>query len=350
MGLNDSHGVVVLYNESLRLIKGEPEDMLAENGVIACAAVVAEALSGYHEVVQVPIHTDIELALAPYPPDQWVIFNLGEGIEGRLFEGARIVWALEAMGYTFTGAGGDATAYTTNKALAKQRLLKAGLPTPRGWLFRNAAEVEGEFEYPLIVKPVAEDASLGIGPGAVVSNFNALKARVDYVVDRYRQAALVEDFIDGREFNISIWGDPPVVLPLAEIDFSDFPDPYDRIVSFAAKWEPDSFDYNHTPGICPAPVETELGEHIAEIALQAWWAFNCKGYARVDIRMDAAENLYIVEVNCNPDLSPEAGFFRAARTAGYAYQEMVLKILNMAWRNSAEEKNHKITDRLIEAN
>ena len=322
-------GVIILYNESLHLIKGEPHDMLAENGVIACAAAIYAALSPHYNVVQVPIHTDIELALAPYPPTQWVVFNLGEGIEGRLFEVARIAWSLEAMGYSFTGASGDAIAHSTHKALTKVLLKRAGLSTPPGWLFRDASEVSGEFHYPLIVKPVAEDASLGIGPETVVYDDFALRKRVQYLINCYRQAALVEEFIVGREFNISIWGEPPEVLPLYEIDFSDFDNPYNQIVSFAAKWEPDTFDYNHTPGICPAEVSEEIGKRITETALGAWHALGCQGYARVDIRLDQAGTPYVIEVNCNPDLSPDAGFYRATHAAGYTYDKMIVKILQM---------------------
>lgn len=324
-------GVIVLYNDSLHLIKGEPEDMLAEQGVIACAAAIAGALSSYVSVVQVPIHGDVEVALAPYPPNHWTVFNLGEGIEGRLFEIARIAWALEALGYRFTGSDGDAIAHTTHKAYTKKRLVQSGVATPRWWILRDAEEVEGEYPFPLIVKPVAEDGSLGIGPEAIVHDLDALRGRVTYIINRYRQAALVEKFIYGREFNISIWGDPPEVLPLYEIDFSDFDDPRAQIVSFAAKWEAGTFEYNHTPGICPARVSPALGACITKTALSAWQALDCQGYARVDIRVDEHEIPYVIEVNCNPDLSPEAGFYQAARRAGFSYAEMALKILKMAY-------------------
>jgi D-alanine-D-alanine ligase len=327
--------VIVLYNESSQLIKGEPHDMLAENSVIVCAATIAEALCSTYDVVQVPIHTDVELALAPYSPSEWVVFNLGEGIDGRLFEVARIVWALEAMGYKFTGAGGNAIALTTNKAFTKMKLINAGISTPQWWLFRDVREVHGSFPFPLIVKPVAEDASLGIGPEAVVHTLDDLKTRVDHIIDCYRQAALVEKFIVGREFNISVWGNPPEILPLYEIDFSEFPDPYERIVSFAAKWEEDSFDYSHTPGVCPAEIDEITGQKIRETALSAWKALDCRGYARVDIRLSTTNVPHVVEVNCNPDLSPEAGFYLATRVAGYSYKEMVDRILQFALSEEA---------------
>ncbi len=331
-------GVVVLYNASDKLVKGESRDLLAEQGVIACAQTIADALqrAGY-QVAQVPIYKDVELALVPYPPTRWVVFNLGEGLEGRLFEEARIAWALEAMGYRFTGSRGDAIARSVHKAQTKTLLAANGADTPSWWLFRHPDEVDASamsLPFPLIVKPVAEDASIGVGPDAVVHTTQALRQRVAYVMERYRQAALAEVFVAGREFNISVWGDPPQVLPLAEIDFSAFSDPCDRIVSFAAKWEVDSFEYHHTPVLCPAPVDPELGARIADTAWRAWAAIGCRGYARVDMRISTEGMPYVVEVNCNPDLSPDAGFYHAARAAGYGYEDMVVHILEIARRQS----------------
>jgi D-alanine-D-alanine ligase len=329
-------GVVVLYNASENLVKGEPKDLLAEQGVIACAQAVAEALqrAGY-QVAQVPIYSDVESALVPYTPTQWIVFNLGEGLEGRLFEEARIAWALEAMGYCFTGSRGDAIAHSVHKAQAKTLLAANGVGTPPWCLFRHPDEVDTlatDLLFPLIVKPVAEDASIGVGPDAVVHTVQALRQRVAYIVERYRQAALAEVFVAGREFNISLWGDPPQVLPLAEIDFSAFADSHVRIVSFAAKWEVDSFEYHHTPVLCPAPVDPDLGARIADTAWRAWAAMGCRGYARVDMRVSEEGTPYVVEVNCNPDLSPDAGFCRAARAAGYSYEDMVIHILEIARR------------------
>jgi D-alanine-D-alanine ligase len=331
--------IVVLYNHSTRLIKGDPRDLVAEQGVIACAQAVAEALqaTGYR-VVQVPIHTDVESALAFYPPTDWVIFNLTEGMEGRLFEEARVAWALDAMGYRFTGNDGDALALSLNKARAKECLVAAGVPVPPGRVFRHPAEVTPEtltgLAFPLIVKPVAESASFGIGLESVVHTVPQLRDRVSYVVERYREAALVEAFIVGREFNVALWspsletgGNRPEALPLAEIDFSTFADPCARMVPFAAKWEPDSFEHQHTPVLCPAPVDPALGDHIIGTAQRAWSAIGCRGYVRVDMRLADDGTPYVVEVNCNPDLSPDAGFYRSARVAGYEYVEMVVRIL-----------------------
>ncbi len=334
----EQRGVAVLYNASENLVKGEPKDLLAEQGVIACAQAIADALRKTgHKVAQVPIRSDVESALAPYPPTQWDVFNLGEGLEGRLFEEARIAWLLDAMGYCFTGSDGDAIARSVHKAQTKRLLAASGVDTPSWWLFRHPDQIAtfaAELPFPLIVKPVAEDASIGVGPEAVVHTPEALRARVTYVLERYRQAALAEAFVAGREFNVALWGDPPRVLPLAEIDFSTFPDPYTRIVSFAAKWEVDSFEYNHTPVLCPAPTEPTLSARITNTAQQAWAAIGCRGYGRVDMRLSEDGTPYVVEVNCNPDLSPDAGFYRAAAAAGYSYQDMANHILDLARRQS----------------
>jgi D-alanine-D-alanine ligase len=332
-------GVAVLYNASENLIKGEPRDLLAEQGVVVCARAVADAFQAAGlRVAHVPLHEDVELALNPFPPTQWVIFNLGEGLDGRLFEEARIAWALDAMGYRFTGSGGDALARSTHKARTKQLLAVNGINTPPWWLFRHPDEVNAvdpaDLAFPLIIKPVAEDASIGVGPDAVAHTLPALRERVAYIVQRYRQAALAEAFVTGREFNIALWGDPPEVLPLAEIDFSAFDDPYQRIVSFSAKWEESSFEYHHTPVLCPAPLDPSLGACIADTARRTWAVIGCRGYARVDMRVSDAGVPYVVEVNCNPDLSPDAGFFQAARAVGYNYQQMVLHILDIARRQS----------------
>lgn len=330
-------GVAIVYNRTESLVKGNPEDIVADQAVIGCAHALGKALGDAGlQVALVAITADVESALQPYPATEWVVFNLGEGLGGRLFEEVRIAWALEAMGYRFTGSDAAALALSTHKARAKEVLRRAGVPTPDWRLFRHPAEVTwdalGDLTLPAIVKPVAEDASQGIESSAVVRTLDEMRDRVARLVGVYRQAALVEEFVAGREFNISIWGDPPQVLPLAEIDFSAFQDPLERIVSFSAKWIEDSFAYTHTPVVCPANVEPEVAHRIRSAALKAWKAIGCQGYARVDMRLSQENIPYVLEVNCNPDLSPDAGFFRAARTAGYSYSQMALHILSIALR------------------
>ncbi len=328
-----AEGVLVLYNDSPSLIKGEPEDLLSERGVVACARQVAQALSAAGvNAVLLPLRGNVEDALQPYPPAEWLIFNLAEGLAGRLFEEARIAWVLEAAGYTFTGSTGEVLARSTHKAVAKATLQQAGVPTPPGRVLTDPATTPTALPFPLIVKPVAEDASLGIGPDAVVQDRTHLRRRVAYIRERYRQAALVEAFLPGREFNVAVWGHPPTALPLAEVVFQGMDNPCDRFLSYGAKWQPDSAAYRQTPVVCPADLPADLAARIKAVALRAWEAIGCRDYARVDIRLDQEGTPNVLEVNCNPDLSAEAGFARSAQAGGYSYGEMLLYILEEARR------------------
>jgi D-alanine-D-alanine ligase len=327
--------VLVLYSQTDYLIKGQPEDLVAERSPILCAQEVAQALeSAGWPFTLVPITGDVETALAPYSPDEWIVFNLGEGLAGRLFEESRIAWALEVMGYRFTGSDAPALSLTSHKARAKALLVRAGLLTPRWRLFAQPAQVDAqalrELTFPLIVKPVAENGSLGIGDDAVAHSTEEVASRVRRLVELYRQAALVEEFVVGREFNVAIWGSPPVVLPISEISFEAGTEPSERVVSFAAKWDAESGVYQNTSVVCPAQIGPALKHSIEKATLSAWHTIGARGYARVDLRTDEKERPLILEVNCNPDLSSDGGFFRSARQAGYSYADMVSQIVHIA--------------------
>lgn len=296
-------------------------------------------------------HTDLEVCLlsaaqrvaeklGPYPPDRYVVFNLFEGLDNLVDEHgtpvpdqeAPTALALEALGYRFTGADGCALALALDKAETKKVLREGGILTPPWRVFTDESEVSagtlGDLCFPLIVKPLQEDSSLAIDQNAVVTDLDRLRQRVLYVLERYHQPVLVEEFIDGREINAAVWGSPPEVLPLAEIDLSALGDPTRRIVSFAAKWEEGSFEYTHTPAICPAVLPPELEERVRDTALQAWkLVAHDRGYGRVDMRV-RGEQVYVLEVNPNPSIAEDAGFARSARAAGFDYAQMILKILS----------------------
>ncbi len=330
-------GVVVLFHDSRRLVKGEPRDLLAERSMASCAHAVAEALQskGYRAAL-VSLAGEVEDLARQYPPTEWVVFNLVDGGEGRLFEEARVAWALEAMGYCFTGARGDALALTTHKGRTKSLLAQHGIPTPPWRIVQHEDELRDEADlglgYPVIVKPMAEDGSVGVEYPAVAHSLAEVRRRVAYMRQTYRQASLVEEFIAGREFNAALWGEPPELLPLAEIDFSAFPDPYQRIVSYAAKWEEGSFEYQHTPAVYNTLHDDTLRSAISSVAVAVWEIIGCEGYARVDMRVSEEGMPYVIEVNCNPDIAPDAGFFRAAAQAGLSYADMVEHILEIAWQ------------------
>lgn len=341
--LRPPRGVVILYSQTEKLGQADNKDLLADLETIATARAVAQVLRQYTdlEVHLVPALRQVETKLRAYPPEDYLVFNLFEGTDGLvdqqgnsiLDEEARAAFVLQTLKYRFTGADHCTIALAANKAQAKAALKRGGVLTPPWRVFAHPDEVSDEFlenlAFPLIVKPVAEDSSLGIDVEAVVSDLQSLRKRVALITKHYRQNALVESFIDGREFNVALWGNPPQVLPLAEVNLSALGSPEKRIVSFAAKWEESSFEYQHTPVICPAIVSDDLAARIQDTALRAWEIVGGRcGYGRVDMRVRDGQ-VYVLEVNPNPSIAPDAGFARAARAAGIQYPQMILRILSL---------------------
>ena len=219
---------------------------------------------------------------------------------------------------------------TQDKTTTKTVLDQLNIPTPAWCTFDSADEVKDWNIFPAIVKLSIEHCSTGITDGAVVSDLDQLRERVDYLVQNYGSQVLVEDFILGREFNVSIWGNgKPTPLPLYEIDFSGIPDPRRRVVDWDAKWVKGSFSYEHTPARCPAEVDGELAERIRSVAMEAYRALRLRDYGRIDMRVRDGQP-YVVDVNANPDITIDGGFAKTAAVAGYDYGAMASRIINFA--------------------
>jgi D-alanine-D-alanine ligase len=155
-------------------------------------------------------------------------------------------------------------------------------------------------------------------------------------VRTYRQPALVEEFVDGRELNVALLGsgDAAEVLPLSEIDFSRVPAGRPRILTYAAKWDVASEEYETTPSVGARPLEKELERRVHAVARAAYAALRLSGYGRVDLRLDPARGPLVIDVNPNPDLSPDAGFAKAARRAGLSHADIVRRIVEDALRRA----------------
>ena len=180
---------------------------------------------------------------------------------------------------------------------------------------------------------MAEEGSCGITLASVVSDRATLGQRIDSCIRTYRQPALVEEFIAGRELNVALWGNGfPEVLPIAEIAFEFTDDPLEQIVTFSGKWHKESAEAIGTPGVCPAALSAEEQDRVEAAAVLAYQKLGVRGYARVDMRLREGVP-YILEVNIHPDLAEDAGFFRSARTAGHSYPSMLLHILRLALAN-----------------
>ncbi len=248
-----------------------------------------------------------------------VLINLCEGYYGRPQWESNVAGIFELLGLSFTGNAAKTLAFCQDKFKAKAVLRAAGLPTAPAQLMITGDEPL-ELRFPIIVKPNAEDASLGIYPHSVVRDEPALRQQVRRCLDNYRQPVLVETFIDGREFNVSVMENGAVTpLPVSEIDFSALPKDMPRILGYEAKWFEDNPLYQKTPPVCPAPIGDELRTRLQGLAAAAFRTMGCRDYARVDFRMDPKDRPFILEVNPNPDISTNAGYARALKAAGIEY-------------------------------
>ncbi len=265
------------------------------------------------------------------PPD--VIFNFVEIFKERPRLEMNFVGLYELLGIPYTGAPALTLANCQNKFLTKKLLNYHGIKTAKFQLFKkNPGRIKLETKFPLIVKPAYEDASVGIENESIVYNTNTLKRRIEYVFKQLNQPALVEEFIEGREFNVSVMGDlKPKALPISEIDFSKMPDHLHNIVSYQAKWDPHHESYHKTIPICPAKIPKGLEDKIKHTAISAFKIMGTRDYARVDMRVTSKDEIYVLEVNPNPDLTEGAGFMRSANAAGLGYAQTLKKIIMLAY-------------------
>ncbi len=288
-----------------------------------------------HRVVVVEFWKEVDEALRQFSPNEWIVFNWCEGVEDEIGGDARICARLEQLGYTYTGNGPRTLLLSVQKGKVKQLLQRHNIPTPPGRQFNHPDEVnEASWDqslFPAIVKPVSQHCSVAVTRSAVVQNIEALRERVAYVVETLKEPVIVEKFIAGREINAAIWGNGrPQVLPLREIDFSRIPNPLHHLVTWDSKWVPDSADWNSMPVITQPQLSPQLRAHIEATALKTYRAFRCRDYARVDFRLSEDDQLWVVDVNPNPDITPEGGFAGSCYAAGYTYAEAISRIIRMA--------------------
>jgi D-alanine-D-alanine ligase len=263
-----------------------------------------------------------------------LIFNLCESVGNEAIHEMHVAGIYELMGVPYTGAGAFALGTCLNKVRTKEILSYHKIATPRFILYKNMSEVnidDLELNFPLIVKPSLEDASVGIENASVVENVAALRKRVRHVLQNLDQPALVEEYIEGRELNVAVIGNKrPIALPISEIDFSTLPEGYPKIVTYNAKWVEGTEEFDGTKGVCPANVSAEIERKAKEIALKAYKIMGLRDYGRIDMRLDKDGRLFVLEVNPNPDISDSAGFARSARSYGLTPTEAINRIVEYA--------------------
>lgn len=248
------------------------------------------------------------------------IVNLTEGLEARGEGEARAAALQELSGRPVTGASAETLALCRRKDRVNALLSAAGLPVPE-WAHVPPGIMPSDWgRFPAIVKPLDEDGSIGIGDDAVADDPWQLRLRLE----RASSPMLVQRFLPGRELNVGLVGDR--VLPVSEILFTA----PQRVVSYGAKWTPGSPGWEATPVSCPARLDAPLHARVVELAREAWEVVGGRGYGRIDLRTDEADVPYILEVNPNPDLAPDAGLARMAEAAGWGYDGLVSRVLEVA--------------------
>lgn len=286
-----------------------------------------------NEVVRVSVHGDGRWVERLRRGKFDVAFNMCEGIDGVAALEPPVIGVLELFGIPYTGCTSYTAALCLRKHVVNAYLERSGLPVPRWTIVRRGGPL-ASVGFPAICKPAAEDASLGVEQRSVVRNTRALAARVDAMLDRWDEI-LVQRYVDGREVNVGILGEH--VLPISEIDFGAMPKGKWRIVTYQSKWVVGSEEDLGSAPRCPVELPAKVAAEVRRIALAAWKLVGGTGYGRVDMRIDAGGQPWILEVNANPDIAPDAGLARMARVAGIEYSALVRTVCELALERSRVE-------------
>ena len=327
--------ITILYDNTTSK-KGSPIRRLpSQEDTVSEARAVEEALSEFgFKVRRLEImYERIEMLIQEllHCRDE-IIFNLCEDIKGEGIYEVYVASLLELLGMDYTGSGPMTLGTCLDKAKAQTLLSAHALPTPRHVVLGGTDEaLPKTVHFPLIVKLLHEDGSLGLDKRSVVYDRGALKERVKRTVRAYHQPVMAEEYIDGREFNVAVLGngENAKVLPISEIDYSTIAGKEPKILTYASKWDESSSEYRKMMPVCPASLSPSLEKTLRTLALTACRILGCRDYTRVDFRLKG-KTPFIIEVNPNPCISLDAGFVRSAKVAGYSYAGLVKKIVEFA--------------------
>ncbi len=262
------------------------------------------------------------------------LFNLTENVFGFPLNESDIALKLEELAIPFTGAGSQALRLCGDKPLAKAELVRLGIPTPGYEVFHPDQKIDTNLQFPLFVKPAYEDASIGIQHDSVVYHPSDMVRKVNEIFQQFEEPALVEEYIDGRDIEISILGNGNTlkVLPPYECVYLDtYIGP--KILTFETKWDANSLAYQNTEAVCPAKLTDNQLCQAMEISSKVFRALGCRDYARIDFRLRDQE-LYVLDVNPNPCISEtDSGFTVSGKAAGYSYPALVEEILKQSFLN-----------------
>jgi D-alanine-D-alanine ligase len=321
--------ILIIHEQVLPDAPQDVQDVLEQAGAVACAC----AELGY-DVRMLPVTLDLRLLkeiLLSEQPD--VVFNLVEALDNHTRLIHCVPSLLEAMEIPFSGSGSHAILTTTDKILTKRILNSQGISTPQWQSAASALNSGISIPCPCIVKPVAEDGSCGINDDSVCWSEKQAIETIGRLVDNAGNRFFAEQYISGREFNVGLIASDCGVeaLPVAEMNFLNFPEGKPRILNYASKWTNRTFEYAHTTRTFEtAPEDRALLDEMIETSLRSWQMLDLSGYARVDFRVDDCKKPWVLEVNANPCISPDSGFVAMAQHAGYSYNAMTSRILESA--------------------
>lgn len=266
-----------------------------------------------------------------YDPRAWLVWNWGEELGSQPWTDHVVAAELERRGFVYTGAPSEVLRLTHNRWWVKQRLAAAGLPTLEARVLTDPDQAEDWRVYPAIVKGLNQHASYGIGYESVVTNTTELRRRIAFLRDSLNDEALVEPFLDSREFHVALWGNqPPVPLPPLELDYSAFDDMHDRLYTHTWKFDRASRGFKEIKTPCPAPLDRpDWRARLEAVATAAYQALGLRDYGRIDLRM-LGDEPQILDVNANPDLDVTSVLPISAAALGLNFGQMVDRILQFA--------------------
>jgi len=304
---------------------GDPPDANAEFDHPSTIDVIAEAIESQGYKVK-KIGNVLSLLEKIDNLNVDIVFNISEGLSGRNRE-SQVPILLEMAQIPFVGADALTLALTLDKVMAKKVFIADKIPTPKFFEVKNPESLSNtdHLKFPLIVKPRFEGSSKGLSENSRVENIDELKKQAEYIIKSYNQPALVEEFISGQEFTVALTGnEEPQALPVVQIKIDGKLKLNDKFYTFA-RITSDRLEY-----ICPAKINQELKDKISELAVKTYKAVECCDFGRVDFRVDAQGNVYVLEINPLPSLSTEDVFPLVAKEIGLTYNEIIGKILKTA--------------------
>ena len=290
-----------------------------------------------HTTRRLMVDTDVQPLVTSLQTDRPdLVFNMAEAFAGKSALESNVAALLNLLGLRYTGSSPAGLIVAGDKTLTKKVLSFHGIKTAKfATVYRGAVDWAGDISFPLIVKPPQEDASLGITGKSVVRNVQELLGKIAEMQTEFGQPALVEEFIDGREFYVGVLGNANVkALPVIELDFSGFPADRPKIASWEAKWGDEGdgkgAEFAGTKSVFPTDVSEELVTKMQTVAVEAFHALRLRDYARIDLRVTPAGEVYIIEVNPNCYLERTAEFSMAAEKAGMDHAALLERILELA--------------------